>query len=173
MDDPIFVPAYELAMAIRRREVSSSEIVDAHLAHVERHNPRLNAVVTVDQIGARASAWTTIAAARATPTRRLRRRLRSEGKRVRAWRIRFRGGSTGISGGWRRVGVVRPSSPSATYWLVGGLRREKVWTTQNVLHLGRRDGPGRLEQRSGGGGKGHRAARARVLMAAPRGGLQG
>jgi amidase len=56
MDDPIFVPAYELAMAIRRREVSSSEIVDAHLAHVERHNPRLNAVVTVDQIGARASA---------------------------------------------------------------------------------------------------------------------
>ena len=56
MDDPIFVPACELAMAIRRREVSSSEIVDAHLAHVEHHNPRLNAVVTVDQIGARAGA---------------------------------------------------------------------------------------------------------------------
>lgn len=53
MDDTIFVPAHELATAIRRREVSSSEVVDAHLAHIERHNPRLNAIVTLDGDGAR------------------------------------------------------------------------------------------------------------------------
>ncbi len=45
MDDPIFAPAHELATAIRRREVSSSEVVDAHLAQIVRHTPRLNAVV--------------------------------------------------------------------------------------------------------------------------------
>jgi amidase len=53
MDDPIFVPAHELATAIRRREVSSSEVVDAHLAHIERYNPSLNAIVTLDEDGAR------------------------------------------------------------------------------------------------------------------------
>ena len=53
MGDPIFAPAHQLATAIRRREVSSSEIVEAHLAHIERHNPRLNAVVTLDREGAR------------------------------------------------------------------------------------------------------------------------
>src|SRR5919112_928777 len=53
MEDTIFVPAHELAMAIRRREVSSSEVVDAHLAHIERHNPSLNAIVTLDEEGAR------------------------------------------------------------------------------------------------------------------------
>src|SRR5215210_3306035 len=52
MDDTIFVPAHELATAIRRREVSSSEVVDAHLAHIERHNPSLNAIVTLDEDGA-------------------------------------------------------------------------------------------------------------------------
>jgi len=31
MDDPIFVPAHGLAMALRRREVSSSEVVGSLL----------------------------------------------------------------------------------------------------------------------------------------------
>ena len=53
MDHPIFTPAHELAAAIRRRKASSLEVVEAHLAHIERHNPRLNAVVTVDEEGAR------------------------------------------------------------------------------------------------------------------------
>lgn len=53
MDDLIFAPAHELATAIRRREVSSVEVVDAHLAQIERHNPRLNAIVTLDEDGAR------------------------------------------------------------------------------------------------------------------------
>jgi amidase len=53
MDDPIFVPAHELATAIRRRDASSSEVVDAHLSHIERHNPSLKAIVTLDREGAR------------------------------------------------------------------------------------------------------------------------
>ena len=56
MDDPIFAPAHDLATAIWRSEVTSSEVVDAHLAHIERHNPRLGAIVTLDEEGARAGA---------------------------------------------------------------------------------------------------------------------
>jgi amidase len=56
MDDPIFAPAHELAEAIQRREVSSVEVVDAYLAQITRHNPQLNAVVTLDEEGARGKA---------------------------------------------------------------------------------------------------------------------
>jgi amidase len=56
MDYPIFAPAHGLATAIWRREVTSSEVVDAYLAHIERHNPRLGAIVTLDEEGARAGA---------------------------------------------------------------------------------------------------------------------
>ena len=52
----VFTPAHVLAEAIRRREVSSVEIVDAYLAQIARHNPRLNAVVTLDDDGARVKA---------------------------------------------------------------------------------------------------------------------
>lgn len=52
----LFTPAHVLAEAIRRREASSAEIVDAYLAQIARHNPRLNAVVTVDDDCARARA---------------------------------------------------------------------------------------------------------------------
>jgi Asp-tRNA(Asn)/Glu-tRNA(Gln) amidotransferase A subunit family amidase len=49
----VFTPAHALAQAIRRRQVSSAEVVDAYLARIARHNPRLNAVVTLDEDGAR------------------------------------------------------------------------------------------------------------------------
>ena len=52
----VFTPAHVLADAIRRREVSSVEIVDAYLAQISRHNPKLNAVVTLDEEGARVRA---------------------------------------------------------------------------------------------------------------------
>ena len=54
--DEVFMPAHVLADAIRQREVSSVEIVDAYLAQTSRHNPKLNAVVTMDEEGARARA---------------------------------------------------------------------------------------------------------------------
>ena len=53
MDSIIFAGATELARAIRAREVSAVEVLDAHLAQIARHNPALNAVVTLDAEGAR------------------------------------------------------------------------------------------------------------------------
>ena len=48
----VFTPAYVLAEVIRRGEVSSVEVVEAYLAQIARHNPDLNAVVTLDEDGA-------------------------------------------------------------------------------------------------------------------------
>src|SRR5690349_19755993 len=41
---------------IRAREISARELLDAHLARIERLDPQVNAVVTLDPDGARASA---------------------------------------------------------------------------------------------------------------------
>ena len=41
------LPAAELAQRIARRQLSSAEVVDAHLARIEAVNPALNAVVRV------------------------------------------------------------------------------------------------------------------------------
>jgi amidase len=46
----------QLAELIRRREVSSLEVVNALLTRIEQVNPRLNAIVHLDAEGARASA---------------------------------------------------------------------------------------------------------------------
>jgi hypothetical protein len=52
----IFTPAHVLEEAIRRREVSTAEVVDAQLVQIARHNPDLNAIVTIDEDGARVQA---------------------------------------------------------------------------------------------------------------------
>ncbi len=56
MNDLTFSSASTLAAAIRAKEVSSLEVVDAHLSHIERVNPDLNAVVLVLADQARAAA---------------------------------------------------------------------------------------------------------------------
>jgi Asp-tRNA(Asn)/Glu-tRNA(Gln) amidotransferase A subunit family amidase len=48
-----FEPAHRLAALIRERRVSAAEVLDAHLAQIARHNPALNAIVTLDEDGAR------------------------------------------------------------------------------------------------------------------------
>jgi len=48
--------AVELATLLRTRVVSCVEVMDAHLAQIERHNPRLNAIVTLVADQARATA---------------------------------------------------------------------------------------------------------------------
>jgi amidase len=53
MNDLVFRTARELAAAIQDGEVSSMEVVDAHLARIVEHNPKLNAIVTLDEAGAR------------------------------------------------------------------------------------------------------------------------
>jgi Asp-tRNA(Asn)/Glu-tRNA(Gln) amidotransferase A subunit family amidase len=50
------LPAHEIARLVARREVSSVEVVDAHLERIDALNPALNAFVFVDAEGARAAA---------------------------------------------------------------------------------------------------------------------
>lgn len=48
MREIVFSSATQLASAIRTMRVSAVEVLDAHLAHIERHNGALNAIVTMD-----------------------------------------------------------------------------------------------------------------------------
>jgi aspartyl-tRNA(Asn)/glutamyl-tRNA(Gln) amidotransferase subunit A len=43
MEDLIYSSATSLARAIREKEVSSSEVVNAHIERIEAINPKLNA----------------------------------------------------------------------------------------------------------------------------------
>ena len=44
--DLCFLPAAELARRIRTKEFSCLEVMEAHIAQIERVNPRVNAIVT-------------------------------------------------------------------------------------------------------------------------------
>ncbi len=46
--DSVFSSTTQLAAAIQAGHVSATEVLEAHLAQIERHNPALNAVVTID-----------------------------------------------------------------------------------------------------------------------------
>ncbi len=48
MHDLTFLPAVVMAQQIREKKISPVELVDAHLATIERLNPKLNAFVDVD-----------------------------------------------------------------------------------------------------------------------------
>ena len=52
MKELIFLTATELASLIREHRVSSQEVLDAHLSHIAKHNPSLNAIVTLNKEGA-------------------------------------------------------------------------------------------------------------------------
>jgi amidase len=43
----IFTDARELARMLRAKEISAREVLDAHLAQIERCNPDVNAIVTL------------------------------------------------------------------------------------------------------------------------------
>ncbi len=53
MSDLSFRTACELLNLIRKREISSRDLLEHYLARIERFNPRLNAVVTIDAERAR------------------------------------------------------------------------------------------------------------------------
>jgi amidase len=55
-DDLCTRPATELAALVRARDVSARELLEAHLDRIERLDPGINAVVTLDAEGARAAA---------------------------------------------------------------------------------------------------------------------
>lgn len=52
----IFMNVGQLASAIRERQVSTREVLEAHIAQIEAYNPTLNAIVTLDIEGARRKA---------------------------------------------------------------------------------------------------------------------
>lgn len=56
VDELVFRPAHQIAGAIARRDVSATAVLEAHLRQVERRNPALNAIVTLDEERARACA---------------------------------------------------------------------------------------------------------------------
>jgi amidase len=58
MNDLWRKPAHELAALVRKREISPVEVLDAHLAVIDRLNPALNAIVTLAADRARTDART-------------------------------------------------------------------------------------------------------------------
>ncbi|MGL6339326.1 MAG: amidase family protein, partial [Waterburya sp.] len=52
----IFATASQLAQMIRDKEVSAVEVVDAYLEQIEKHNGKINAIVTLDAARARTRA---------------------------------------------------------------------------------------------------------------------
>jgi amidase len=48
VNEVIYATAWKLTQAIAQREVSTSEVVEAHLEQITTHNPALNAVITLD-----------------------------------------------------------------------------------------------------------------------------
>jgi amidase len=56
MSDLVFKSAIELAEMIRNRQVSAVEVLEAHLNQIAKHNPKLNAICTLDETNARARA---------------------------------------------------------------------------------------------------------------------
>jgi amidase len=53
MSNLVFWEAHQLAKAIRDRQVSSLEVLDAHLQQIATHNSNVNAIVTLDEERAR------------------------------------------------------------------------------------------------------------------------
>ena len=53
MTDLVFTPAYQLTQAIHDRQIKAQEVVDAFLVQIARYNSSLNAIVTLDENGAR------------------------------------------------------------------------------------------------------------------------
>ncbi len=58
--DLCFRSARELASAIRQRELSAREVVQAHLERIERSNPTVNAITTTPRFTATSAQATTL-----------------------------------------------------------------------------------------------------------------
>ena len=56
MTDPVDWPARHQAEAVRRRDISARELLELHLARIAERNPRLNAIVSLDEERAREGA---------------------------------------------------------------------------------------------------------------------
>lgn len=53
MSSLVFTPAYQLARMIRDKTVSTKEVLEAYLEQIKKHNPKINAIATLDDEAAR------------------------------------------------------------------------------------------------------------------------
>lgn len=56
MSSLVFTPAYQLAKMIRDKTVSTKEVLEAYLEQIKKHNPKINAIATLDEEAARKKA---------------------------------------------------------------------------------------------------------------------
>ena len=54
--DVCFLPAHEMLEMVRRREISATELLDCHLNQIAKVNSNINAIVTLDEEQAKATA---------------------------------------------------------------------------------------------------------------------
>jgi len=169
MNDLIFLPAVAMAEQIRRKKISPVEFVAAHLAQIEKLNPRLNAFAQVDEEWARR-------AARAAETAVMQKKtlgplhgvpisikssisvagLRHEsGTRLRAGLVATQ--DAPLVTRLKNAGAIVLGVTNAPEFLM-------AWETDNLLH-GRTNSPWDLERTPGGSSGGEAAAIAAGMSA--------
>jgi Asp-tRNA(Asn)/Glu-tRNA(Gln) amidotransferase A subunit family amidase len=172
MNEIIFLPAVMMAERIREKKISPVELVDAHLAQIEKLNPKLNAFVHVDANATRRAAQAAEAAVMQAKTRKALGPL--HGIPVSAKSSFEVSGMRCESGTRLRAGYV----PTQDAPLIGRLRAAgaivlgvtntpellMAWETDNLLY-GRTNNPWDLQRTPGGSSGGEAAAIAAGMSA--------
>jgi Asp-tRNA(Asn)/Glu-tRNA(Gln) amidotransferase A subunit family amidase len=172
MNEIIFLPAVVMAERIREKKISPVELVDAHLAQIEKLNPKLNALVHVGANAARRAAQAAEAAVMQAKTRKALGPLHGIPVSVKS---SFEVSGMRCESGTRlRAGYL----PAQDAPLVARLRAAgaivlgvtntpellMAWETDNLLY-GRTNNPWDLERTPGGSSGGEAAAIAAGLSA--------
>src|ERR1022692_3445116 len=169
MNDLTFLPAVSMAEQIRKKEIFPEELVDAHLAQIEKLNPRLNAFVQVDaeraRQAARDAAFAVVNGATLGPLHGVPISIKSsftvEGLRCEAG-TRLRAGFLA-----RQDAVLVTRLKNAGAIVLGTTNTPELlmaWETDNLLY-GRTNSPWDLERTPGGSSGGEAAAIAAGMSA--------
>src|SRR3984885_15612394 len=162
MSELTFLSAVSMAEQIRKEELSPVELVEAHLARIEKLNPKLNAFVQVDAEGARRQASAAEAAAargeRLGPLHGVPVSIKSsmevEGMRAEAG-SKLRAGFVAAQDAplvsrLRQAGAIILGTTNTPELLM-------AWETDNILY-GRTNNPWALDRTAGGSSGGEAAA---------------
>ncbi|HEY3973450.1 MAG TPA: amidase [Candidatus Sulfotelmatobacter sp.] len=169
MSDLTFLPAVTLAQQICQKMISAVEVCDAHLAKIERLNPKLNAFVQVDAEQVRREARDADAAVRAGkplgPLHGVPISIKSSidvtgmrceaGTRLRAGNIATK--DAPLVARLRNAGAIVLGMTNTPEFLM-------AWETDNILH-GRTNSPWDLARTPGGSSGGEAAAIAAGMSA--------
>jgi Asp-tRNA(Asn)/Glu-tRNA(Gln) amidotransferase A subunit family amidase len=169
MNDPTFLSAVEMAKQIRQKKISPVELADAHLAKIERLNPRLNAFVHVDtervRHEARAAESAVMSSEELGPLHGVPISIKSSievaglsceaGTRLRAGFVATQ--DAPLVARLRHAGAIVLGVTNAPEILM-------AWETDNLLH-GRTNSPWDLERTPGGSSGGEAAAIAAGMSA--------